>query len=90
MTLRQHIPDYFEGAEPQEISGDTLDSLLQPDWVQRWARYPEFFRFSISKAGRGDQPLLMAELQHGKLWWVVGYLDGDPGGLPEWKPPEPR
>lgn len=89
MTLRQHIPDYFEGAEPQEITGDTIDLLLQPDWVQYWTRYPEFHRFSVAVHGRGDQPLLMAELQHGKLWWVIGYLEGYDGGLPEWAPWKP-
>lgn len=86
MTLRQHIPNYVSGIEPQEITGDTIDVLLQPDWVQRWAQYPEFHRFSVATKDRGDQPLLMAELQHGKLWQVVGYLEGYDGGLPEWKP----
>lgn len=87
MTLREHIPAYIDrGWTPREAEGETIEKILETDWVQRWPRtYPRFHRFSIGH--RGEQQLLMAEMHDGKLWQVVGYLTGYAGELPAWHKP---
>lgn len=82
MKVRQHIPGFVSGVEPDEATVTTLAELLALPWVSRWATDPTFHRFSVSN-GR----LLMAEQNGGANWWVVAYLDGAPSGLPAWARP---
>lgn len=55
---------------------------------QPWARGDKFFRWVIS--GRGDQFTLLAEIDRGHRWFVVGTFAEDPVELqlPEWAPPK--
>ena len=69
MKIRQHIPNFCSGVEPQEIEFNNLAELMAISWVKCWTDDKEFHRFSISNGHH-----LMAETHTGEKWWVVGYL----------------
>ena len=94
MKIRSHVPNYcFDGEEPDpEIEFNSLDELMNIDFVKRWANNPmiQFHKYSISYRPSHygiTSHLLMAELKGGAEWWVIGYLSGEgieKIGLPEW------
>lgn len=69
MRIKQHIPNFCSGLEPQEVEFNNLAELMAIPWVKHWTDDKDFFRFSIS-----DGRYLMAEAHTGRIWWVVGYL----------------
>lgn len=77
----QHIPafarDDRDGAAP-EATFNTLEELLAVPFVAPLADTPDFYRWSH------NDNYLMLERFGGRWWWVVGYLDTIPEGLPEW------
>jgi len=77
MKLTQYRPAFFSGFDTEVVEDWDGDPLSVP-WVASWARDPKFHRFSVSK------PNLMAELDGGKTWWVVGIIDGGTPELPTW------
>lgn len=85
MTFKQHIPGFISGVDPVSFPFSSLDELLQNEIIRRWATDPAFYRFSLS-----DKDTLMAEMDGGKKWWVVGFIkDGDATSLvlPAWTVP---
>jgi hypothetical protein len=101
IRIRQHIPGFIEGATPKRAEAATIHELLAEPWLKSWEdgdliakRDPAtgetavslrpFYRWSVARDGH---PMLMAELDEGRHWWVVGYLetDGEPIDLPEWQ-----
>ena len=80
---------------------ELLNILWVKSWAEIKTSKEKFHRFSVSchKPASKEMisiyprlanipPLLMAELNEGKSWWVVGSLldlDGFDLGLPEWK-----
>ena len=91
IQVKQHIPSSISGLEPGVATVETAAELLAVPWVDSWTRDPGFYRFSVNH--EYVPPLLMAERESGREWWVVAYLrDGDASGLglPKWeKPPKP-
>ena len=90
MKVRQHIPNFFSGFEPQEAEVDSLEELQALEFIQRWTIEPSFYRFSIERNYHPETQthLLMAEMDQGKKWWVVAYLSGAADRLehlPEWR-----
>lgn len=90
IKFRQHIPGTIEC--DQAITGEveSLDELLNLDFIKNFSSDKDFVRFSISKhEGRALNYCLMAEVwpykkdKKGFSWWVVAYLDNNMG-LPEW------
>jgi hypothetical protein len=84
-TIRQHIPNFVSGIDPVSVDFETIDDLMNIDFVKQWKRN-EFFQFSIAPSGNGYH--LMCELKNGTKWYVVGYLTGvgeDKFNLPLWK-----
>ena len=88
----QHIPGFVSGTEPKSFDFDTLDELLNHEVVKQWRMDPFnvgmsapkgwFYRYSLS------EHRLMAELKHGKEWYVIGYIKHpDKVELPEWEYP---
>lgn len=66
--------------EWQVIEG-SLEEILAGEWTDFWKNDLEGpVRWSQS----GSR--LMAEYDSGFKWWVVGFFDAPPEGLPEWKP----
>lgn len=102
MVIRQHIPNFVSGVDPQSVGFDTLEQLLAIDFVDRFrfrdlsldfvAAHPntKFSRFSLSHYA-GETWLMIAEYAEGRHWWVVGYITSPTPeiitGLPEWHNP---
>ena len=81
--IHRHFPVYVD-SEPCSQSFNTLEELLNIDWVNIWATCKDFYRFSISVGN--SRPMLMAELRDGYSWWVLGYLENLDGiDLPKWE-----
>ena len=87
--IRQYIPGFISGVEPETREFNTLEELLDIPWVSRFkTKEPKpgyFHQYSVSRDD--SQPLLVAEVEGGTKQWVVGYLDDKHGvcdALPEW------
>lgn len=81
MKIKQRIPNFVDGV-PETSEFNTTKQLKKLKFVKRWSKDKEFLRYSIS----GDY--LMAELNEGTVWYVIGTIFGDTKGLdlPEFKP----
>lgn len=87
MKFRQHIPNMVDtGDKPFEIEFNTLEELLDNDFIKGFKQHPfdkglsnEYFKqYSISHH-HDDNYLLMVEyLEHPNFpeWWVLVYLSG--------------
>ena len=85
-TIRQHIPNFVSGIDPVSVDFETIDDLINIEFVKQWKRN-DFFQFSIFPSG--EYYILMCELKNGTRRYVVGYItgiDGDKLNLPSWKP----
>jgi hypothetical protein len=81
MTIlyRQHIPAFCEGFDPQIAEVNSTEELLELNSVSQWRyNFKDFYRYSI------DDNHLMAELDEGRKWYVVGYVRGNVE-LPKWE-----
>lgn len=78
--IRQHIPNWSDMKHKVAYA----DSIEEVPWIMSWKDHPEFFRFSVSR--ERNEICLMAELDEGYTWWVVGKLDRDISQLPTWEP----
>lgn len=85
MIIRQHIPSFVDGVEPQEQDFSTIEELLSVSFVARWNKTPNFIRYSKS------DNCLMAEIGPSESnpagsHWVIGFLS-DPSriDLPLWQ-----
>ena len=80
----------MSGYEPENSIFQNQQELLNISFVKSWAKYPDFYRYSISNnENYGGKAMLMAELDGGKKWYVIGYLNEEDVRaleLPEWKP----
>lgn len=61
MHIKQHIPNFVDGVDPEHADFSTLEELLAIPFVHQWTRHPVrdepdkgFHRFSISP--RGNNP----------------------------------
>lgn len=73
------------GFEKEVVSFATTEELLAIPFVARFRELWCFHRYSICR----EHPsllMLMAELNEGRMWWVIGYLSEDSLDLPIWKP----
>jgi hypothetical protein len=97
MKFREYIPGFFSGYEDdleriEEWDGDPMSTRIG----QRFARNPKFHRFSRSpydpKLYQHAIPMregtLMAEVEGGARWWVLGFYSGGEPDLPVWKHPK--
>ncbi len=89
-SLCQHVPDIAVAGPVVErlvATFETKDDLKDISFVKRWMDDPKFYQLSICRYDGSKD--LMVELDEGKWWWVVGYLEHDVPELPSWKPPKP-
>jgi hypothetical protein len=94
-TIIQYRPSYFSGYENAINEFNSLDELLNIEWVDAFKRLPNdqispsFHQFSINKwSDQNDHKyVLIAEYKEGFEWWVVGYIDDNEiiKELPIWK-----
>lgn len=96
-TITKHYPNWVDrrGGDGDDIppecdSFTCTEDLLTIPWVKDWEKMGGFFQFSLSLSrGTGISHYLMAELDKGESYWVVGMLTGIDGViLPEWKAPK--
>jgi hypothetical protein len=86
-TIKQHIPNFVSGIDPVTQNFETLEELLNIDFVKQWGDDEDFHQFSIGPYG--DRWHLMVEQNNGERWWVLGYITDivrDELNLPNWKP----
>lgn len=82
--IHKYFPGFVDRPTPREDEFETLDQLLNIDWVKTWADRKDFYRFSLD-CSPGEN-ILMAEYNGGKVWWVVGFIDNYIEGLLDWVP----
>ncbi len=86
MKITQHIPGFVQTDDPPETAEyASAAELLAVPFVHRWTTVkPGFHQFSSSRRNQMTRPYLMAEFDEGRVWYVVGFMDGDLPDLPEW------
>ncbi len=98
-TIKQYRPGYFTGYENEIKEFNSLEELLELDFVVNFRKTPnisidpKFHQYSISKNSSGSSEfpyVLMAEFRNGTEWWVVGYISETEiiKELPVWNPKE--
>jgi hypothetical protein len=85
VEVRQHIPNFCSGADPQTMRVESWQEVRRLDWVDLWSKDPGFHRYSVDRHCY-PRPLLMAEFNGGREWYVLAYLSEDLRELPAWKP----
>lgn len=86
--IKQHIPSFCSGIEPNEAKFDGLQELLSISFIQDWLNDPVFSFFSQDifirhiRNGNTYDYLLIAHMRN-KQYWVVGYLSYEVIGLPD-------
>jgi hypothetical protein len=87
--ITQHRPAYFEGFDTEVVKFQTTEELLAIPFVKNFKEVYDnrFFQYSIDPGGNFSRSLLICEVDSGKQWWVVGYLETTDGiDLPKWVP----
>lgn len=86
----------FVGHTPEDLTQhpfETLEELMQVEWIARLKRLPYFHRFSLCRfdpPGAQKRPAMMVEYDNGKRYYVIGYFDHDDVALPEWTHPKAK
>ena len=88
-SIKQHIPNYVSGVDPETVEFNTLSELLDISFVKHWRDWTDrsFHQYSVCEESWGT--VLMAEYNNGTKWWVVGYLKDTNRvelGLLDWNP----
>ena len=78
----RYRPNFVEAMDDTQESAEfaTVEDLMAIPWVVQFAQMKDFSRFSLETGN-----ILMAECEGGRVWLVVGFLDG-PFDLPKWVP----
>lgn len=82
-AITRYIPDFFDigDGKPLIREFNSLNELLEIDFVNSFYEIKDFYRFSLS------DNILMCELKDGKKWWVIGYIKyPEKLDLPVWVP----
>lgn len=87
-SIRRYFPSWMDVDEKDRIvvQFNTKEELLNIPFVKRWAEDPNFFRYAISIDKLDIH--LMAQLNKGYKWWVIGTLEKPVMGLIEHTIPE--
>ena len=78
--LIRHIPTWIESSNTEPVASifHTEDDLKSISFVKRFIESKDFFQLSISGLH------LMAEMDKGRQWYVIGLLEKDLPDLPRW------
>lgn len=78
--IKQHVPAFVTGYEPEIVDFADLPDLLQIPFVKRYSDSPDFNGYAMNDGH------LMAISMNGLEWRVVGYLkEWKEIRLPQWK-----
>jgi hypothetical protein len=80
--LKRRFPAFVSGFDETEHEVENQADLLKVDWVEGLVRTDNFHR--LSQSDISGNIALMVEFDHGKVFYVVGWLTENLG-LPEWK-----
>lgn len=72
----RHLPGYID-FDPECVGFNTLEELLNIDWVKWWSKQSNFHRYSYDS-------YLMAEFDEGYTWYAIGMLRNSVN-LPKWE-----
>jgi len=77
----QYIPGFArdDRDEPFSAEFEALEELLNIPHVKRWSKDRDFNYYALS-----DKHYLMAVLNDGFEWWVVGRIEHPVDGIVEW------
>lgn len=81
-TFTQHVPRFVDtrGCNVVPIPFKTVQTLYDIPHVKLFYKRPDFSHFALSEHH------LMAVLDSGYMWWVVGFIkDPDDVDLPQWE-----
>lgn len=78
MRIKQYRPAFFEGFENETVEFSTVEELQRIAFVKRHTDLPDHHRLSLT-----ENNTLMAELDGGKKWFVVGFIKGGRPDLPQ-------
>lgn len=77
--IRQHIPGFVSGMDPETSEFTTTEELLNIPWIKKLSKFKYFTRFSLSDHH------LMIELGP-DIYYVVGTIDNIENiNLPKWE-----
>ena len=83
--ITQHIPGYFEGFDPQVAEFDTVEELIEIDWIKSYLDWDE--HGPVHFVHNNDSLLITNEDK--TWWWCVGHAtEGSLDLLPEMEYPE--
>lgn len=84
-TIRRYYPAFVDTDDPRiPFEFTNIADLLSIPWVAHWTEAPGFEGFV--KARDEERTHLMAVLDDGFSWWVIGYLtNAQSVPLPIWK-----
>jgi hypothetical protein len=74
--IRQHIPGYIDGAEPEVDFYSSTEELLALPWIESWSKYKEFTGYMLDPSSTEDTGYLMAFMKGGAEWWTIGLWKG--------------
>jgi hypothetical protein len=67
--IQRYRPACFSGYDEESASFNSLDELMEIEWIASWKEHTDFYKYSISR-----NQWLMAEFKEGREWWVIGYF----------------
>jgi hypothetical protein len=71
--FRQHVPNYVDTKFKRVDDANTLEEVLDINWVKKWTESTDHSFYMWTKSGR----TLIALFDNGEYWWTVGYADFD-------------
>lgn len=93
--LKRRYPAFIDGFEETAHEFETIEELMEIDWVKHVSEQPDFYRFSISrhKPVKDLSPslfpvgFLMAEMKEGSKHYAIGkFMEIDDNlNLPKWE-----
>jgi len=83
--VRQHIPGYVTGLQPEIANAHSHSELLNLPFVFVWTRDPQFDHWERATDYSPDEWLLVAKMKDGRHW-VAAYVGMDlKSPLPEFQ-----
>ena len=74
ITVKQHIPAFISGFSASVFQPESVDKILELDFLKQWEKDTAFQKWSVSNYLE-DTVILVAMLTDGKFF-VAAYIDG--------------